>query len=197
MADTKTTALDAFTPILTDILYGVDDPGGTPVGKKLTITALRTLVEANLTTAVAATGFDISTDVKLRRDGAGILALRNGTNAQEVRVYNTFTDASNYERGVIKWASNVLEIGMEHAGTGVQRLVQFHRGGVDHIQLNGKVLLQRDVVLSSNMTLSEASAPAAPGANDGKFFMGDNNGKTECRILFNSGASVLIAAEPA
>ena len=36
MADTKTTALDAFTPILTDILYGVDDPGGTPVGKKLT-----------------------------------------------------------------------------------------------------------------------------------------------------------------
>ena len=35
--------------------------------------------------------------------------------------YNTFTDTSNYERGVIKWDSNVLTIRTESAGTGVDR----------------------------------------------------------------------------
>lgn len=37
MADTKLTALSAFTPVRTDLLYGVDDPGGTPASGKLTI----------------------------------------------------------------------------------------------------------------------------------------------------------------
>jgi hypothetical protein len=37
-------------------------------------------------------------DVGLWRDAAATLALRNGTNAQEFRVYSTYTDSSNYER---------------------------------------------------------------------------------------------------
>lgn len=44
MADAKLTALSAFTPVLTDLLYGADDPGGTPASGKMTITALRTLL---------------------------------------------------------------------------------------------------------------------------------------------------------
>lgn len=47
--------------------------------------------------------------------------LRNSTSAQTFRVYNTYTDASNYERGFMRWASNVLEIGAEQAGTGGYR----------------------------------------------------------------------------
>ena len=60
-------------------------------------------------------------DIALARDAAGILAQRNGTNAQTFRVYNTYTDASNYERGFLRWSSNVFEIGPEAAGTGTAR----------------------------------------------------------------------------
>ena len=56
-----------------------------------------------------------------RDDAAGVLAQRNGTNAQTYRLYNTYTDASNYERGFFQWNSNVLEIGPEAAGTGTAR----------------------------------------------------------------------------
>lgn len=37
MADTKVTALTAATPLGTDLLYLVDDPGGTPSSKKATV----------------------------------------------------------------------------------------------------------------------------------------------------------------
>jgi hypothetical protein len=39
----------------------------------------------------------------------------------KVEVYNLDTDASNYERGFMKWASNVLRIGTEKLGTGTGR----------------------------------------------------------------------------
>lgn len=47
MADTKATGLSPFTPVLTDIVYGVDDPGGTPVSGKVTLQAVMDLFEAN------------------------------------------------------------------------------------------------------------------------------------------------------
>ena len=60
-------------------------------------------------------------DTILARDAANTLALRNATNAQTFNVYNTFTDASNYERGFSRWSSNVFEIGTEKLGTGTDR----------------------------------------------------------------------------
>ena len=67
-------------------------------------------------------------DVSLFRDGAGILAHRVGTAAQEHRIYNTFTDASNYERLAIRWNSNVLEMFSEAAGTGTARQMKWGVG---------------------------------------------------------------------
>ena len=69
-------------------------------------------------------------DTKILRDAAGVLALQNGTNAQTFRLYNTFTDASNYERGFFRWNTNVLEIGAEAAGTGTQRQLRLPLGTV-------------------------------------------------------------------
>lgn len=82
-------------------------------------------------------------DVVLRRDAANILALRNATTAQAYRVYNTFTDLSNYERADITWNTNVLEIGAANAGTGTLRGVKlkaasitFTTAGVDQVFLD-------------------------------------------------------------
>lgn len=70
-----------------------------------------------------------SSDLKLERDAANTLALRNEASAQAFRVYNTYTDAANYERGFMRWSSNVLEIGTEAGGTGSQRQIAFRGQG--------------------------------------------------------------------
>ena len=62
-----------------------------------------------------------SGDLLLYRDAADTLAQRRSTNAQTFRVYNTYTDASNYERLGITWASNICTIGVAQAGTGSVR----------------------------------------------------------------------------
>jgi len=69
-----------------------------------------------------------ASDLSLSRDAANTLALRNGTNAQQFNVYNTYTDASNYERGFIKWSGNALNVGLEVAGTGTNRELIFVAG---------------------------------------------------------------------
>lgn len=58
-------------------------------------------------------------DVSLVRDAANTLALRNGVNAQESRVYGTFTDASNHRRLAMGMsAGGTAFIRPEGAGTG-------------------------------------------------------------------------------
>ncbi len=73
-------------------------------------------------------------DTYLFRDAAGIIAQRSGANAQTFRVYNTFTDASNYERFAIQSATysggKYTQLAVESAGTGAanQNLVLSPRG---------------------------------------------------------------------
>jgi len=64
-----------------------------------------------------------TSDLQIRRDAAATLAQRNGTNAQTFRLYNTYTDASNYERLAIGWSANVVSIKPENAGTGSARVL--------------------------------------------------------------------------
>ena len=64
-------------------------------------------------------------DLALYRDAAGTLAQRNSTNAQAFRVYNTYTDAANYERLEFMWSSNIATIQTLAAGTGVGRVLNF------------------------------------------------------------------------
>lgn len=65
----------------------------------------------------------------LEQDGntTHALAQRNGVNAQAFNLYNTYTDASNYERGFMRFVSNVLEIGAEKLGTGTVRNVKIYQ----------------------------------------------------------------------
>lgn len=66
MADTKLVNLGAIgTPALEDLLYVVDDPSGTPVSNKMTLTQLKTLLggqvvqAVNVQTGAVATGTTI------------------------------------------------------------------------------------------------------------------------------------------
>lgn len=67
-----------------------------------------------------------ATDTVLVRDAADALAQRRTTNAQTFRVYNTFTDASNYERTAITSATHsgakYQQLLAESAGTGAANL---------------------------------------------------------------------------
>jgi hypothetical protein len=71
-------------------------------------------------------GVDVNNiiDLSILRDAANTLAQRNGVNAQTFRLYNTFTDASNYERGALQWQSNELQLRVDGAGTGQNRALQ-------------------------------------------------------------------------
>ncbi len=71
-----------------------------------------------------------ATDLFLRRDAANTLAQYNGTNPQAYNIYNTFTSATNHERGFLKWSSNVFQIGTEAgSGGGTARSTQLGAGG--------------------------------------------------------------------
>lgn len=162
------------------------------------------------------TSGDIGTasDLFIRRDAANTLAQRNGVNAQTFRVYNTFTDASNYERGVIEWSSNILNIGTQAAGTGAARNVRFLIGGVPAWLFNsgahfipaqnnafdiGEVAANRirNMFQSGYSELQEMTAPAAPAANFVRIYAEDNgSGKTRLMARFATGAAQQIAIEP-
>lgn len=75
-------------------------------------------------------------DLFLARDAAGILAQRNGTNAQTKRLYNTYISASVYERLSIGWASNICTIKTEHTGA-VLRGLNIGGAGTDLLGFYG------------------------------------------------------------
>lgn len=67
----------------------------------------------------------------LRSDGANIATMRNGTNAQQWRVANTFTSATNQEYAGIDWQTiaNTAIIGTRTAATGTSRITLFTSQG--------------------------------------------------------------------
>lgn len=156
MADTKISALTALaTPAGEDLLAIVDDPSGTPTSKKITVSSL------------------LNGYLSLYPEAANTLALRNSTNAQAFNIYNTYTDASNYERGSIKWNSNTLEIGSAAAGTGTIRNVSILRGTATHISLqSGRTIFSASPSISNATSLqfsngTDWNRALAFGANGG------------------------------
>lgn len=55
MGDSKISALATGTPVTTDVVPYVSDPSGSPVTKKATVAALRTLIQTVATLSTAAT----------------------------------------------------------------------------------------------------------------------------------------------
>ena len=146
----------------------------------------------------ASSGSSLGTiDTKLYRDAPNTLALRNSTAAQKFSVYNTYTDASNYERGVFDWAgtANTLRIGTEAAGTGTVRNIQLVAGsnsvdltvGASNLlTLNGGLkttgatfALQTATTLTDNAAAQVATMTNGPAAgNPTKWIAINDNGVT-------------------
>jgi hypothetical protein len=76
---------------------------------------------AGSTTEIAAFNLNGITFNRALTGASNVIEMVNGNNAQTFRIYRTSTDASNYERGFMRWSSNILQIGTEAAGTGSLR----------------------------------------------------------------------------
>jgi hypothetical protein len=90
------------------------------------------------TTPAAGTFTTLTASTSLALTGGIITGASNvieqvsSTSAQTFRIYNTFTSATNHERGFLKWSSNAFQIGTEAgSGGGTARAVELvHGGGV-------------------------------------------------------------------
>lgn len=99
--------------------------GGVPSGGA----ALGTPILADGATGSAFGGSTFRLGATVLLGGTNTLEQINGTNAQSLHVYNTSMTATNYERGFMRWTSNVLRIGMEQVG-GSGRNVEIWRNGL-------------------------------------------------------------------
>lgn len=93
-------------------------------------------------------------DVLLKRDAANTLAQRNGTNAQAFRLYNTYTDASNYERLDIRWVSNVIYLSTMAGGTGTARTLSLNPGNGASLEFGSNGSTGRWVINNSGHFLT-------------------------------------------
>lgn len=65
-----------------------------------------------------ASGMAAAPDTFLQRDAANTLALRNGANAQTLRVYKTYTDPANYTALSLDFSNGQAFVGTSGLGTG-------------------------------------------------------------------------------
>lgn len=77
-------------------------------------------------------------DVFLYRDAAGILTLRNAANAQTLRVYGTWTNASNLVNGELAATSTLVTLAARTLGTGADDVsINLDPAGAGVLQIDG------------------------------------------------------------
>lgn len=121
-------------------------------------------------------------DTFLFRAGVGVLAQYNSTTPQELRVYNTRTDSITGEWFNLRWASNVMRVGVTKNGTGTARVMSldFGDGSTSAISIpaaSGGITFGGQILTGSYST----SAPAL-----------SQTGSANGGISFSSGGSYFI-----
>jgi len=115
---------------------------------------------------------DNAADLSLSRDLANTLAQRNGLNAQEFRLYNTYTSATSAERATFKFVNNDFVIGAETLPlSGPQRSMLFQTNSATRMSLlsTGEVNFSGN----GNLTMPYTKKVLATG---GPMFIGSNEG---------------------
>lgn len=147
---------------------------------------------------------NVTPDLIITRDAANTLALRNSTNAQTFRIYNTYTSSTNHEFGKQTWASNVYRIGTDKgSGGGTAREMTLDYGGTATAAISvpitsGQLTLGGGLNHGANYDqFGEMTAPSAPATDSVRIYAEDNGaGKTRLMALFATGAAQQIAIEP-
>jgi len=135
-----------------------------------------------------------SADLKLVRDAANTLGQRNGVNAQTFNIYNTYTNATNYERAHIGWndTADTFVIGTEAgSGGGTVRDMSI-KAGLVSLQGDNELLRLSDTEASTDST-TKAYITYYRGANTNRIgysgFSGENT--FEISTDFTAGQFVL------
>jgi len=155
-----------------------------------TLTATQTFTNKTLTAPLISNG---TTSAILTSDAANVLAQRNGTSANTLRVYNTYTDASNYERGVFDWTTNPnsLTIGTQKAGTGTARRVRIN--SAEQIDFYCTDTSRNFQISTSSVTAFNSynwqwySGSADPTTSTTPF----NNGTSTCAVFKNTTTGIV------
>ena len=190
MADTWNAIGTTFQAIKMNISDGA---GGAPVGA----TASRAfLLQAN---SVDIFGIDISGslfwgasggDLALVRDAANTIAQRNGTAAQTFNLYNTYTDASNFENVILRYAGNQAQLITNAAGTGIVRQLALGVQGAQLVFTNGS-----NAQLTSNLLFSaDNTYDIGPSGLRPRHYIGAGFVKTAYMTLASLSASISTAA---
>lgn len=122
-----------------DLLIANYSDAGAQLTNVLQVTRSTGLLAINSTLGMGADA--LTPDVFLVREAANTLAQRNGTNAQTLRIYGTYTDASNYERLGLFISGNDANVMTQQAGTGVARNMYLGVSGAAQlfVYVNGAV----------------------------------------------------------
>lgn len=151
-----------------------------------------------------------------------VVELRGGTNSQTFRIYNAFTDSSNYERLRLEWSSNSVKIGTEAAGTGSVRTLEFWAGTMAFFFGTGNVSFLRSLQSDTNNAVdvgatnrrfrtlmlgtsidnlgfeqfTEMTPPTTPAANSCRIYAKDNgSGKTQLVVLMPDGVETVLVTQ--
>lgn len=96
-------------------------------------------------------------------EGFGALGMRVGTQTQSLRIYNTFTSTTNYERFTIDWQTkpNTCVIATSAAGTGVVRDMEFRVGSTTAMSFTtaGNTVIYGNLTINGNQP---GYSPARP-----------------------------------
>ncbi len=80
--------------------------------------------------------FGNADQTSLRLEDTHVFALRGTINAQTFRIYNTYTDPTNFERLNIKWDTNILKLGTEKGSAGgAARPMEFQTDGTTRMTI--------------------------------------------------------------
>lgn len=99
----------------------------------------------------------------LIRDASGVYGLHNDVNPQELHVYGTFTDLSNYERIEVSHDGSNAIIDSTAAGTGTVTNLELRRGGVLKIRIAGASIRLENILERETLAGITASTTQTQG----------------------------------
>lgn len=118
------------------------------------------------------------------------LALRQGTAQQYLKIYNTYTNATNYERcsigGVI---GSSINIAAETAGTGADNLnIVLTPAGTGYNILNGDVIISGKTQITSSVQIGDDTTGAS-SINAGAIRYRSDSNNSYCEMVMQTGST--------